>query len=266
MIDIKKLKVTKQSQGFFLCEKPRIDCDWSLVKAEPLTSTRYVCLKTDTEVGKYGAGNDFIDTGLMYICSADENKEISQIDFSLAYLPKGKSFQLKAVFLDRDGILIYDTCFPGRRSDVVFNSDILPLLTFLKEAGYIFVVVTNQSGIARGKYTMNDYHDTTKFIKDHYEKNGITLEKTYCCPFHIDGELNEYKKESGFRKPSPGMLLLAAEELGIDLSSSIMIGDKESDRIELGCLRSFVINKNQKADFAEFDELLLQFKKALAKS
>jgi D-glycero-D-manno-heptose 1,7-bisphosphate phosphatase len=135
----------------------------------------------------------------------------------------------KAVFVDRDNTLIED---PGYLAD----PDALRLLpgaelavkTFM-QAGYKVIVVTNQSGVARGiltEKTLGVIHDR---LRQAFESKGAHLDAIYYCPFHPEGSVEEYAKESDLRKPSPGMLLKAAEDMNIDLSGSWMIGDSGRD-------------------------------------
>lgn len=96
------------------------------------------------------------------------------------------------------------------------------------ELGYKLVVVTNQSGIARGFYSMAQYEALTAWIRAELLRESVRLDAVYCCPYHPDG-LGEYRREHEDRKPGPGMLLRAARELGIDLAQSVMVGDRCSD-------------------------------------
>ena len=135
----------------------------------------------------------------------------------------------RAVFVDRDNTLIED---PGYLAD----PDALRLLpgaelavkTFM-QAGYKVIVVTNQSGVARGiltEETLGLIHDRLKLA---LESKGAHLDAIYYCPFHPEGSVEGYAIDSELRKPQPGMLLKAAEELDIDLAESWMIGDSGRD-------------------------------------
>jgi len=90
------------------------------------------------------------------------------------------------------------------------------------KAGYALVVVTNQSGIGRGYYTLEQFDELCRFMLSEFEKEGVKIEKIYFCPHAPEADCL-------CRKPKPGMLLNAANELNIDLAHSIMIGDKDSD-------------------------------------
>ncbi len=95
--------------------------------------------------------------------------------------------------------------------------------------GYQLVVVTNQSGIARGYYTEDDFLKLTDWMLGQFSEQGIDIAKVYYCPHHPTSGKGKYLKQCECRKPEPGMLLQATEELDIQLSESFMIGDKLSD-------------------------------------
>jgi len=139
----------------------------------------------------------------------------------------------KAVFIDRDNTLIED---PGYLTDPdsvrLLPGVELAIKTFMR-AGYLVIVVTNQSGVARGlltEETLERIHDRlTQIVAD----KGARIDAVYYCPFHPDGSIEKYAMESELRKPKPGMLLKAAEDMDIDLSASWMVGDSPRD-IEAG--------------------------------
>ena len=135
---------------------------------------------------------------------------------------KLKTRPQKALFLDRDGVINEDAGYVYRREDFVFKDGIFEALREFAQAGYALVVVTNQSGIGRGYYTLEQFDELCGFMLDELAKEGVNIEKIYFCP-HAPEAL------CLCRKPEPGMLLKAANELNIDLARSIMIGDKDSD-------------------------------------
>lgn len=136
---------------------------------------------------------------------------------------------IRAIFLDRDGTLIHD---PGYLSDpegVVLLEGVADGLRALAAAGFALVIVTNQSGIARGKYTVEDYGAVAARVAAALEAEGVTLLDAYFCPYHPDGTTPPYDVDHADRKPSDGMWHRAAEEHGIDLAASWSIGDGERD-------------------------------------
>ena len=134
----------------------------------------------------------------------------------------------KALFLDRDGVINVEKEYLYKQEDFEFVEGIFELCRYFQVKGYLIFVVTNQSGIARGFYSEEDFDTLSQWMLEAFEKEGITLSHIYHCPHH--------PKISGActcRKPKPGMLLQAKEAYGIDMEHSIMIGDKERD-IEAG--------------------------------
>jgi len=134
----------------------------------------------------------------------------------------------KALFLDRDGVINVEKDYLYKIEDFEFIDGIFNLCKYYTDLGYIIVVVTNQSGIARNYYSKEDFNRLTVWMKEEFLKNSITIEDVYYCPHHPD-----ISGECSCRKPKPGMLLDAAKDHNIDLSSSLIVGDKERD-IEAG--------------------------------
>jgi len=139
----------------------------------------------------------------------------------------------KAVFLDRDNTIIQD---PGYLSDpaaVKLLPGVELAIKSLRQAGYKIVVVTNQSGIARGLLTQEALERIHTEMQRQLAEKSAHLDAIYYCPYHPEGTVEAYAVESDLRKPRPGMLLKAAHELDIDLPSSWMVGDGPRD-IEAG--------------------------------
>ena len=134
----------------------------------------------------------------------------------------------RAVFLDRDGTINVDTNFLIRPEDLQFIPGAQEAIAKLNQAGFLVVVVTNQSGIARGYFSMEDVHKLHSYIQNELTLFGATIDSFYICPHHPKYK-GEQEEECSCRKGKPGMLLQAAEELNIDLIQSVMIGDKRSD-------------------------------------
>lgn len=128
----------------------------------------------------------------------------------------------KALFLDRDGVINEDAGYVSKVEDFRFCDGIFEALREFMALGYTLVIITNQSGIGRGYYTQADYETLTNFMLDKFSENGVKIARVYHCP-HVPEEGCEC------RKPAPAMLIKAHKELGIDMTKSIMIGDKQSD-------------------------------------
>ena len=140
----------------------------------------------------------------------------------------------KALFLDRDGVINEEKNYVYRTEDFVFMDGIFELLRHARSLDYRLVVITNQAGIARGYYSEADFHHLNDWMIAQLERQDVVIDQVYFCPDHPVHGLGKYKKDSGCRKPAPGMILRAVEELAVDVSQSVLVGDKESD-IEAGC-------------------------------
>lgn len=135
----------------------------------------------------------------------------------------------KAIILDRDGTINVEKDYLHKIEDFEFEAGVVEGLKLLTTLGYIFVVVTNQSGIARGYYTEKDLEILNRYIASLLEKEGIKIEKFYFCSHHPEKGVGKYKVECNCRKPNSGMLEEAIEEFGIDREKSFMVGDNISD-------------------------------------
>ncbi len=130
----------------------------------------------------------------------------------------------KALFLDRDGVINKEKNYLYKIEDFEFIDGVFESCKFFQDRGYEIIIITNQAGIARGYYTEEDFHRLNNWMLDEFKKRGINISKVYFCPHHPD-----FTGECECRKPNPGMILQAQKEFGLDLSSSILVGDKESD-------------------------------------
>ena len=136
----------------------------------------------------------------------------------------------KAFFLDRDGVMIEEKNYLADPANVCLCPGCAEALRKIAAAGYRMIVTSNQSGIARGYFTFAEVAAVEKRIQELLLAEGAPLpDAWYYCPHHPKGTVAEYACECECRKPRPGMLLQAAEELDLCLSASGMIGDKLSD-------------------------------------
>jgi D-glycero-D-manno-heptose 1,7-bisphosphate phosphatase len=139
----------------------------------------------------------------------------------------------KAAFIDRDGVINEDRAFVYRVEDFHFIRGSVAALRTLQSAGYLLVVITNQSGIARGMFTEAQYRELEAHMRARLSQEGVTLDCVQYCPHLPDAEVPQYRLDCDCRKPRPGMLLGAAALLDIDVSQSILVGDRRAD-IEAG--------------------------------
>ncbi len=155
--------------------------------------------------------------------------------------------QNRAVFLDRDGVIIKDSNLLTETSEVAFIPDTLEALKKLKELGFLLIVVTNQTVVSRGLTTETGVHKVHLFINNQLE--GL-IDKFYYCPHHPNATLEEFRKDCNCRKPKPGMLKDSANEFNINLTASWMIGDRVSDIVAgkaAGCKTIQVLSGEHKA-------------------
>lgn len=139
----------------------------------------------------------------------------------------------RAVFLDRDGTLIRNHHYGCNPDAIELLDGVVEGLRLLKLAGYLLVVVTNQSGVARGYFTEEQLLAMHRRLGDLLEREGAGIDAFYYCPHHVDGVVREYSRACDCRKPAPGMVLRACGELGIDPGRSWLIGDILDD-VEAG--------------------------------
>ena len=135
----------------------------------------------------------------------------------------------RAAFNDRDGVLNVELGFAHRIEDFVLLPGVLAALAALQAAGYRRVVVTNQSGIARGLYTEADFERLMGEVRRRLGAEGVSVDAVEYCPHLPDAPLEQYRRACACRKPEPGMLLKAIRALDIDPAASFLVGDRISD-------------------------------------
>ncbi len=143
-------------------------------------------------------------------------------------IPHGKIGR-RAVFLDRDGTINVEKDYLYRVEDFEFIPGVPQALKRLQKAGFLLVVVTNQSGVARGYYTLEDVDALHRHMCSELLHDGVTLDGIYVCPHHPTEGQAPYNIDCDCRKCKPGMLLRAADDLGAELGHSYMVGDKLAD-------------------------------------
>lgn len=158
----------------------------------------------------------------------------------------------RAVFLDRDGTMIVHEHYLSSPDQLKLLPHASQGIRLFKERGYLVIVITNQSGIARGFFDeerlMLIHEKLTGMLKD----EGALIDDWYYCPHHTEGVIEHYRMDCDCRKPKPGMILAAARKYHIDLAQSLMIGDAETDMLagkNAGC-KSILI-QNAESDDAD---------------
>ena len=138
-----------------------------------------------------------------------------------------------AAFLDRDGVVNVDTGFAHRPDQIVWMPGAIEAVQMLNTAGYRVFIVTNQSGIARGLYTVQHVETLMAWMIDFLGKEGAKIDDWRYCPYHPDHRADEFAEFASWRKPEPGMLLDLMSHWPTDTSRSLMIGDRHTD-VEAG--------------------------------
>lgn len=136
-----------------------------------------------------------------------------------------------AIFLDRDGTINVDHGYVHEIDDFQFIDGVIEAMQELKIMGFALVVVTNQSGIARGKFTEDQFMQLTEWMDWSLADREVELDGIYFCPHHPEGMAGEYRQDCDCRKPKPGMLLDAQRFLNIDMAASYIVGDKAEDML-----------------------------------
>ncbi len=163
----------------------------------------------------------------------------------------------KAIFLDRDDTIIEDPGYINSAEQVKLVPAAAQALVELRKLGFKLIVVSNQSGIARGiiqEQAIGQIHDRLKQL---LAEHNAYLDRIYFCPFHPDGAVQKFRKDSDWRKPKPGMLLAASKELKISLADSWMIGNGYADIAAgkaAGC-RTILIKSNIKPPVKKPDDV-----------
>jgi len=140
-------------------------------------------------------------------------------------------FKNKAVFLDRDGVINKNFGYVFSLKNFVWLKNVKKAIKHAYNKKYLIIVVTNQSGVARGYFTENDVKKLHNEINKELKKTNCKIQDFFYCPYHPNYGNKKYRKKSYLRKPNPGMILMAAKKWNLDLKKSFMIGDSKSDMI-----------------------------------
>lgn len=150
----------------------------------------------------------------------------------------------KALFLDRDGVINIEKNYLYKKEEFIFIEGIFELCLHYAKKNYLIFVVTNQSGIARGYYTQNEFEILTSWMIDEFKLHGIDIAKVYFCP-----HFPEISGVCECRKPRPKMLLDAKKEFDLDMPNSLLVGDKERDieaALNAGVLETYLYLEENK--------------------
>lgn len=221
-----------------------------------------------------GTGKMFCYDSPEYVKDMGTPERFSQVeeDFKAGRVSaKNLSNKQKAIFLDRDGTINKYVGFLRDINDFELIDGVAEAIKEINKSGYLAVIITNQPVIARGEVTYEELNEIHNKMETLLGKQGAYLDAIYYCPHHpdsgFDGEVKELKFDCDCRKPKPGLLLKAAEELNIDLSKSWMIGDSKNDIMagkNAGCKTALIGNEDYKQDIT-VDSLLTFVNKIIKK-
>ena len=135
----------------------------------------------------------------------------------------------KILFLDRDGVLNQDHGYTYKTADLKILDGVIEGMKAISNLGYKFIIITNQSGISRGLFTIDDFHNFMNRLIKVLSEHHISIFDYFFCPHHPDGVVSDYAHICPCRKPKPGLIFQARDKHDLDLSLSALIGDSESD-------------------------------------
>jgi len=167
----------------------------------------------------------------------------------------------KALFLDRDGVVNKEKNYLFKIEDFEFIDGVFETCRYFQDNGYLIIIITNQAGIARGKYTEDDFKILTSWMLKKFEEEDIKISRVYHCPHHPD-----FSGECECRKPKPKMILEAQKEFKLDLSQSILVGDKNSDietGIKVGIKMNYLVETGHPIEENKFDVKIIHSLKDL---
>lgn len=195
------------------------------------------------------------------VYSSAISRKSSTSDVIARIIAVSKIPEIKAVFLDRDGVIIKDKGYLHTISDVEFVPGVVGALRHLQKLGYLLIVISNQSGIGRKMYARKDADKVHAYMRAELRKKGVTLTDIYYCP-------HAPEKGCECRKPKPGMILTAAKKYNISLARSYVIGDRSSD-IEAGkvvnCKTILLTRESQKFNSREHPDVIIKDMRQIAR-
>ncbi len=140
-----------------------------------------------------------------------------------------KYFKRPAAFLDRDGVINYDYGYVHKIKDFIFKKGVVSGLSYLIKKNYFIFIITNQAGIAKGKFKENEFLNLQNHLRKKLLKKDVTFDDIQYCPYHPNGKILKYKRKSNLRKPENKMIKNIFDKFLIDKKNSFMIGDKNTD-------------------------------------
>ncbi len=170
----------------------------------------------------------------------------------------------KIAFLDRDGVINKSNIQNGyicKIEHFKFIPGSIKTIKYLKSLNYKVVIVSNQSGVARGYFKIRDIYKLHNYLKKILKKNNTQIDKILFCPFHIDGKITKYKKFSKLRKPEIGMFKIVNKIWKVDKRKSFMIGDQKSDMefAKKSGIKGFLFKEKNLYEFVKSKKFIKSF-------
>lgn len=182
----------------------------------------------------------YVDSGIKY----SHNLEQQFLQRPLVRYESELVCSRPVLFLDRDGILNEDSGYVYKYDDSIIYKDMIKVIKTANDLSIPVVIVTNQAGVARGMYSVEDVDNFHSKLISYYSSFGAKVDHVEICPFHKDKGDEEWRFDSLLRKPNPGMHLKALAKVSGTILNSLMVGDKESDRISLEGINTFLLSGN----------------------
>ena len=159
----------------------------------------------------------------------------------------------KTVFLDRDGTINVEKNYLYKIEDFEFLPGVIEGLKILQKEGFQLIIITNQSGIARGYYTEKQYHLLNEWMLNELANRGVHITATYYCPHHPDAKLEEFRVDCSCRKPKTKLFERAIQKFSVDVNNSFAIGDKMRDCAicEKTACKGFLVGKGENEKIIE---------------
>lgn len=190
----------------------------------------------------------FVSTGMSLLYRTELSSFIrGEFDSFTPYFSNKTKGSHRAFFLDRDGIINVDSGYIGDSSKIFFYEDVFKLLRLAQNNDYKIIVLSNQSGVAYEYFSFQDVLRLHEWMDTVMKQHGIIIDR-WCFSPHRIGTPGDYSFISYYRKPFPSMAIEAADDLGIDLSSSFMLGDKITDKLYIDRLQMYGIRRNHSLD------------------
>jgi histidinol-phosphate phosphatase family domain/HAD-superfamily hydrolase, subfamily IIIA len=167
----------------------------------------------------------------------------------------------KCVFLDRDGVIIEDIGYISNIKEVRLIKNVGEYIRLLNSKGFYVIVITNQSGVARGYFDLNTVNYINQYIQKCLLKYDAYIQDFYVCPHYVNGIIKKFSFDCGCRKPKPGMLFAAKRDYNLDFEHTYLIGDKRTDYLagnNAGLRKSYLIPINGEISEAVYDILDLE--------